>query len=128
MSLEKKILHIDRNPFYGGEGASLNLTTLWKYFRSGSDAPTYLGANREWNIDLIPKFVMSNGNFFKYFFNSKNFVYEGKLVKILLKTKVSKYLEWKSIDGTYVYQYQKGGIFSKGGPTICKVLMKHNLF
>jgi len=27
----------------------------------------------------------------------------GKLVKLLLKTSVSKYLEWKSIDGTYVY-------------------------
>jgi Rab GDP dissociation inhibitor len=27
----------------------------------------------------------------------------GKLVKILLKTKVAKYLEWKAIDGTFVY-------------------------
>ena len=34
---------------------------------------------------------------------------------------VSRYLEWKSIDGTYVYQVQKGGIFTKGGPTIAKV-------
>jgi Rab GDP dissociation inhibitor len=29
----KRVLHIDRNPFYGGEGASLNLTSLWKLFR-----------------------------------------------------------------------------------------------
>jgi Rab GDP dissociation inhibitor len=29
----KKVLHIDRNSFYGGEGASLNLTNLWKIFR-----------------------------------------------------------------------------------------------
>jgi Rab GDP dissociation inhibitor len=29
----KKVLHIDRNPFYGGEGASVNLTNLWKIFR-----------------------------------------------------------------------------------------------
>ena len=29
MSLEKKkVLHIDRNPFYGDQGASLNLTNL----------------------------------------------------------------------------------------------------
>jgi len=27
----------------------------------------------------------------------------GNLVKILLKTKVSRYLDWKAIDGTYVY-------------------------
>jgi len=29
---------------------------------------------------------------------------DGKLVKVLLKTNVAKYLEWKSIDATYVYQ------------------------
>lgn len=29
----KKVLHIDRNPYYGGEGASVNLTNLWKIFR-----------------------------------------------------------------------------------------------
>jgi len=50
----------------------------------------------------------------------------GKLVKMLLKTRVSKYLEWKcnnkylykwkAIDGTYVYQVKEGGVFSKGGP------------
>ncbi len=33
LSLEgRKILHIDKNPFYGGEGASLNLTSLWNHF------------------------------------------------------------------------------------------------
>jgi len=26
----------------------------------------------------------------------------GNLVKILLKTRVARYLEWKAIDGTYV--------------------------
>jgi Rab GDP dissociation inhibitor len=101
----KKVLHIDRNPYYGGEGASLNLTSLWKLFRSGIEPPKELGTNRDWNIDLIPKFVMSNG----------------KLVKILLKTKVAKYLEWKCIDGTYVYQMKEGGLFSKKGATIEKV-------
>jgi RAB protein geranylgeranyltransferase component A len=76
----KKVLHIDRNPFYGGEGASLNLTNLWKVFRPGKNPPAELGQNRDWNIDLIPKYIMSGG----------------KLVKILLKTRVSRYLEWKS--------------------------------
>jgi len=27
----------------------------------------------------------------------------GKLVKMLLKTTVDKYLDWKSVEGTYVY-------------------------
>jgi len=48
-------------------------------------------------------------------------MYGGKLVKILLKTRVSKYLEWKPIDGTYVLQNKEGGFFSKGGLKIFKV-------
>lgn len=75
----KKVLHIDRNPFYGGEGASVNLTNLWKLFREKEEPNKELGHNRDWNIDLIPKYIM----------------YGGKLVKILLKTRVSRYLEWK---------------------------------
>jgi Rab GDP dissociation inhibitor len=44
-----------------------------------TEPPQNYGANRDWNIDLIPKFVMSNGN----------------LVKMLLHTKVTRYLEWQ---------------------------------
>ena len=40
---------------------------------------------------------------------------------MLLKTEVSAYLEWRPVDGTYVYQVEEDGIFSKGGPKICKV-------
>ncbi|CAE8732228.1 unnamed protein product, partial [Polarella glacialis] len=92
----KKVLHLDRNGYYGGECASLNITNLWQKFRPGTTPPKELGANRDWNVDLIPKFIMASGD----------------LVKILLKTKVSKYLEWKSCEGSYVYQYQEAGLFS----------------
>lgn len=92
----KKVLHIDRNGYYGGECASLNITTLWEKFRPGTAPPAELGANRDWNVDLIPKFIMASG----------------VLVKILLKTKVSRYLEWKSCDRSYVYQPQQAGFFS----------------
>ena len=61
--LEQKVLHIDRNSYYGAEGASLNLTSLWKLFRPSEQYPAYLGQNRDWNIDLIPKFIMGNGFF-----------------------------------------------------------------
>lgn len=61
IEIGKKVLHIDRNPFYGGEGASLNLTSLWKLFRPGVEPPKEYGTNRDWNVDLIPKFVMANG-------------------------------------------------------------------
>lgn len=64
------------------------MTNLWKLFKGEENPPKELGHNRDWNIDLIPKYIMSGG----------------KLVKILLKTRVSRYLEWKPIDGTYVIQ------------------------
>jgi Rab GDP dissociation inhibitor len=101
----KKVLHLDRNSYYGGDCASLNLTHLWEKFRAGEDPPSEFGHNRDWNIDMIPKFVMANG----------------KLVKLLLKTTVDKYLEWKTVEGTYVYQYSKGGFFSSAGGKIFKV-------
>lgn len=106
LSIEgKKVLHIDKNKYYGDEGASLNLTNLWEKFRNGSQPPKEFGQNREWNVDLIPKFVMASG----------------KLVKMLLKTQVSYYLRWKGIEATYVYQYKKGGLFSSAGGKIEKV-------
>lgn len=106
MSLEgRKVLHIDRNPYYGDSGASLNITSLWKQFRPNEEVPKDLGANRDWNVDLIPKYIMSFG----------------KLVKMIIKTKVSEYLTWKSVDGTFVYQWKEGGFFSKEGGAILKV-------
>ena len=49
-----------------------------------------MGRGRDWNVDLIPKFLMANGS----------------LVKLLIHTGVTRYLEFKSIEGSYVY---KGG-------------------
>lgn len=85
----KRVLQVDRNGYYGGDGASLNLTNLFEKFKAG-DAPSNLGANRDYNVDLIPKFIMACGN----------------LTKMLLHTKVTRYLDFKSIAGSYVY---KGG-------------------
>lgn len=84
-----KVLHIDRNQYYGAECASLNLTNLYEKFKAG-EVPSYLGENRDYNVDLIPKFIMACGN----------------LTKMLLHTKVTRYLDFKSIGGSFVY---KGG-------------------
>lgn len=85
----KKVLHMDRNGYYGAESASLNLEDLYKKF-NGSEAkvPEELGRARDYNVDLCPKFIMACGN----------------LVKMLLHTKVTRYLEFKSINGSYVYK------------------------
>ena len=90
----KKVLHVDRNKYYGGESASI--TPLDELFtRFGAPAPDEgYGRGRDWNVDLIPKFLMANGS----------------LVKLLIHTGVTRYLEFKSVEGSYVY---KGGKISK---------------
>lgn len=86
----KKVLHVDRNDFYGADCASLNITQFFEKFFS-KPAPQELGHNRDWNIDLIPKFIMS----------------DGLLVKALVHTKVSESLNFQLIGGSYVYKGQK---------------------
>jgi len=44
--LGKKVLHIDRNPYYGGDWSSINITTLFKLYRNGQEAPAKYGHNR----------------------------------------------------------------------------------
>jgi Rab GDP dissociation inhibitor len=86
-----KVLHIDRNDYYGAECASLNLSQFMEQFESGVKPGDELGNPRKYNIDLIPKFLMA----------------DGKLVKILLHTDVTRYLEFKSVDGSYVVKKGK---------------------
>jgi len=82
----KKVLHMDRNAYYGGESASLNLNQLFEKFKKSTSGADKLGASRDYNVDLIPKFLMSCGT----------------LVQILVKTDVTRYLEFKAVDGSFV--------------------------
>jgi len=103
----KKVLHMDRNSYYGGESASLNLNQLVEKFKKGTPSPT-LGASREYNVDLIPKFLMSCGT----------------LVQILVKTDVTRYLEFKAVDGSFVVN--SGKVYkvpSTGGEALKSSLM-----
>mmetsp|Transcript_58289 Transcript_58289/g.155785 ORF Transcript_58289/g.155785 Transcript_58289/m.155785 type:complete len:455 (+) Transcript_58289:24-1388(+) len=94
---DKKVLLVDRNEHPGGESESLGLEALWQKFRPGEELPEGYGTDRDWFVDLIPKFVVACG----------------KTVKVLLHTRVTRFLEWKSVDGTLVYQFQQGGFMSK---------------
>lgn len=90
----KKVLHVDRNKYYGGESASITpLEDFFSNFKAPPPDKMY-GRGRDWNVDLIPKFLMANGS----------------LVKLLIHTGVTRYLEFKSIEGSYVY---KSGKISK---------------
>jgi len=86
-----KVLHMDRNNYYGGESASLNLKQLWEKFRPGEAHPEQYGRWQDWNFDMVPKFMMGNG----------------LLVKTLVHTGVHKYLEFKAVDGSYVVKAGK---------------------
>ena len=86
----KKVLHMDRNDYYGGEATSIcPLEKLYEKFQKGSPTEA-MGRGRDWNVDLVPKFLMANG----------------KLVQLLLHTNVTRYLEFKTVEGSYVL---KGG-------------------
>ncbi|KAI2636906.1 rab GDP-dissociation inhibitor [Hypomontagnella submonticulosa] len=88
----KKVLHIDRNDHYGGEAASVNLETLFKKygnFAKGDEPWKKYGRANDWNIDLVPKLLMSSG----------------ELTNILVSTDVTRYLEFKQVAGSYVQQY-----------------------
>jgi len=92
----KKVLHMDRNKYYGGESASLTpLEDLFSKFGLPEPDQAQYGRGRDWNVDLIPKFLMANG----------------QLVKLLIHTGVTRYLEFKSIEGSYVVG--KSGKISK---------------
>jgi Rab GDP dissociation inhibitor len=84
----KKILHMDRNRYYGAASASITpLEDFFTKFNVGKP-PANMGRGRDWNVDLIPKFLMANG----------------LLVKLLIHTGVTRYIEFKSIEGSYVYK------------------------
>ncbi|QSL66171.1 hypothetical protein MERGE_000546 [Pneumocystis wakefieldiae] len=84
----KKVLHLDRNNYYGGETASLSLSQIYNKFYPTQEPPSYLGNDRSWSIDLIPKFIIANG----------------ELTHMLYHTDVTRYLEFKSISGSFVYK------------------------
>lgn len=87
----KKVLHIDRNDHYGGESASVNIETLFKKYGNyskGEEPWKKYGRANDWNVDLVPKLLMSSG----------------QLTNILVSTDVTRYLEFKQVAGSFVQQ------------------------
>jgi Rab GDP dissociation inhibitor len=61
---------------------------LYRKFRGDQAAPAELGRDRDYAVDLIPKFIIASG----------------ELTKILVHTDVTRYLEFKQIAGSFVYR------------------------
>jgi len=96
-----KVLQLDRNSYYGGECASLNLEELYAHYKKPYDAKQVeakFGPPRRFCVDLVPKFLMANGN----------------IVKMLLQTGVTRYIDFQGIAGSYVMaqsMFGKGTIY-----------------
>jgi Rab GDP dissociation inhibitor len=88
----KRILHLDRNSYYGGASASLSISDLHAKLNAGKVDTTRLGNLRDYNVDFAPKFLMAGG----------------QLIKALIHTGVVRYLEFRPVDGSFVYR--KGAV------------------
>lgn len=67
------------------------MSKLFKKFRDvkpGEEPWKKYGRVNDWNVDLVPKLLMSNG----------------ELTNILVSTDVTRYLEFRQIAGSYVQQ------------------------
>lgn len=118
----KKVLHMDRNDYYGGDCGSLSLEQtfakfkgfviiieikstyiffilfkkhfclicichfIFIYFRPDVKPPEKYGRSRDYNIDLVPKFPLSKGN----------------IMKAIVHTGCTRYLEFHRCKGAYV--------------------------
>lgn len=61
---------------------------LYRKFRPNQAPPAELGRDRDYAVDLVPKFIIATG----------------ELTKILVHTDVTRYLEFKQIAGSFVYR------------------------
>ena len=86
----KKVLHMDRNKYYGGDSASLTpLEDLFTKFGMPAPDQAQYGRGRwvhicnkydlkslfwfrDWNVDLIPKFLMANGRLVQLLIHTGN--------------------------------------------------------
>ena len=100
LATKKKVsvLHVDSERYYGGNSASLNLDALFR--KTLKRDPTeeerkIFGNSSDYNIDLVPKAMLSCG----------------KLSKILAHAKALRYLDFKRIGETYIYKGSRKKIF-----------------
>ena len=70
-----------------------------------------LGKLRDYAVDMVPKFIMAGG----------------QLVKVLIHTGVANYMEFKPVDGSYVYRKSSSGGKIYKVPTTPKEAMKSGM-
>jgi RAB protein geranylgeranyltransferase component A len=82
----KKVLTMDRNNYYGGEAESMTpLSELYKLFGKRLEEEDRFGRGRDWNVDLVQKFLTA----------------DSEMTMLLIYTDVTSYVEFKQIEGIY---------------------------
>ena len=131
----KKVLHLDRNDYYGGASASLDIHQLFKKF--GQEQPpseAELGKLRDYSVDLVPKFIMAGGQLVKVCAATQPLAHPTSRppnlspapnqstrcrtpptsshtpLQVLIHTGVHNYMEFKSVDGSFVYSSKAGKV------------------
>ena len=99
-----KICQINKSKIIGESCPSLNISQLFLNFVK-IFSPEKYGEDKDWNIDLIPKIMLRNS----------------PIIKLFLITDIYNYIEWKTIEQVYIYQYDKGGMFSSPKGVIYKI-------
>ena len=99
-----KIYQLNKSKIIGESCPSYNISKLMGKYNKIYSQEKY-GEDKDWNIDLIPKIMLRNS----------------PIVKIFLITDIYNYIEWKTIEQVYVYQYDKGGMFSSPKGVLYKI-------
>lgn len=82
----RKVLQVDRNPYYGGMSANLPLDEFIKAFGEESGGGVSLGNPKSFHMDVTPKFMLM----------------KGKLAKILLDTGAHRHMQFGSVLGSFI--------------------------
>ena len=65
-TLGYRILHLDQNPYYGGESASLNLEQLFdKFGKSVAESCLARDNSNSYSLDLVPKVLLAASDLFQ---------------------------------------------------------------
>jgi len=93
----QKVLHVDKNNFYGSENeASFDLNTFTTVNETikGPNYSKYIedkALNKKFTLDLCPRLLYANGS----------------MVKLLVKSKICRYLEFRNVTGFYIQDEEK---------------------
>jgi len=99
----KKVLHMDKNDFYGSRFSTLTFSAFHKVMSEGNQIGLF---NCEECDDVTSGDInsfFSNSGHYNIDLNPKLFFCEGEVINTLIRTNVSRYLEFRCIQEIYLF-------------------------